>query len=73
VCGDTLDEASFFAVDAAVEALMREYKWPFEKAYMFASLVVDLRVNQVVDPKQGVRGVISKEVVSLESLFSVGL
>ncbi|MGQ9624774.1 MAG: acetamidase/formamidase family protein [Candidatus Bathycorpusculaceae bacterium] len=72
-CGYTLDEASFFAVDAVVEALMREYKWSFEKAYMFASLVVDLRVNQVVDPKKGVRAVIPKEFVSLESLFSVGL
>jgi amidase len=70
VCGDTLDEASVLAVDAAVEALMREHKWSFEKAYMFASLVVDLKINQVVDPKKGVRAVIPKDSVSLESLFS---
>ena len=69
VCGDTLDEASFLAVDAAVEALMREHNWSFEKAYMFASLVVDLKINQVVDPKKGVRAVIPKDFISLEGLF----
>lgn len=67
-CGDSLDEASALAVEAAVEALMREYDWSFENAYMFASLVVDLKVNQVVDPKKGVRAVIPKQLISIESL-----
>lgn len=69
-CGESLDEASILAVEAAVEALMREYNWSFEKAYMFASLVVDLRINQVVDPKKGVRAAIPKNMISIESLFS---
>ncbi|MEM2118472.1 MAG: acetamidase/formamidase family protein [Candidatus Bathyarchaeia archaeon] len=68
VCGDSLDEASELAVEAAVEALMREYGWSFEKAYMFASLVVDVKVNQVVDPKKGVRAAIPKRLISIESL-----
>jgi amidase len=68
-CGDSLDEASALAVEAAVRALMQEHNWSFEKAYMFASLVVDLRVNQVVDPKKGVRAVIPKQLISTESLF----
>jgi amidase len=68
-CGDSLDEASALAVEAAVGALMREYNWSFEKAYMFASLVVDLRINQVVDPKKGVRAVIQKKLISTESLY----
>lgn len=67
-CGDSLDEASELAVEAAVEALMREHKWSFEEAYMFASLAVDVKVNQVVDPKKGVRAVILKRLVSIESL-----
>ncbi|MDH5482102.1 MAG: acetamidase/formamidase family protein [Candidatus Bathyarchaeota archaeon] len=67
-CGDSLDEASALAVDAAVEAFMREYNWSFEKAYMFSSLVVDLKVNQVVDPKKGIRANIPKSLMSLESL-----
>lgn len=67
-CGDSLDDASVLAVEAAVEALMRKYDWSFEEAYMFASLVVDLKVNQVVDPKKGVRAVIPKGLVPFESL-----
>jgi len=67
-CGDSLDEASALAVDATVCAFMREYRWSFEEAYMFASLVVDLKVNQVVDPKKGVRAVVPKKFISVESL-----
>jgi len=67
-CGDSLDDASASAVEAAVEALMQEYNWSFEKAYMFASLVVDLKVNQVVDPKKGFRTVIPKKLITIKSL-----
>ena len=69
-CGNTLDEAARFAAEAAVEAFMREYDWPFEKAYMFGSLAVNLEINQVVDPKKGVRAVISKDFISLNSLLT---
>jgi len=68
-CGDSLDEAAATAAEVAVKTLMRAYNWPFEKAYMLASLVVDLRINQVVDPKKGVRAAVSKNLVSIESLF----
>jgi amidase len=69
-CGDTLDDAATFATEAAVEAFMREYKWPFEKAYMFGSLAINLEINQVVDPKKGVRAVMSKDFISLKSLLT---
>jgi amidase len=69
-CGDTLDEAAAFATEAAVEAYMREYNWSFEKAYMFGSLAIDLEINQVVDPKKGVRAVISKDFISFDSLLT---
>jgi len=69
--GDTLDEAAVLAVEAAVEALMREYNWSFEKAYMFASITVDIKVNQVVDPQKGIRAEIPKELISVESLCRV--
>jgi amidase len=72
-CGDSLEEASSSATEAAVKALMREYNWSFEKAYMFASLIVDLKVNQVVDPKKGVRAVIPKKLISVESLCHANL
>jgi amidase len=68
-CGETLDEAAEFASEAAVNALMRRYGWCFEEAYMFGSLVVDLGIIQVVDPKKGVRAVISKDFVGLDDLL----
>jgi len=69
VCADSLDDACPLAVEEAVKALMREHNWSFEEAYMFASLIVDLRINQVVDPKKGVRAVIPKEFVSRRGLM----
>lgn len=66
-CADSLDEAATFAVEAAVEGLMRQHNWSFEKAYMFASLAVDVRINQVVDPKKGVRAVVPKEFLTVEN------
>jgi amidase len=68
-CGRTLDEAAEHATKTAVEALMREHGWSFEKAYMFSSLAVDLKINQVVDPKKGVRAVISKDHLSLNGIL----
>ena len=49
----------------SVKALMRGYNCNFEEAYMFASLVVDFKINQVVDLKRGVMVTIPKEFVSL--------
>lgn len=69
-CGETLDEAAKLATEAATNALMRQYRWPFETAYMFGSLAVDLKINQVVDPKKGVRAVISKKYIDLKSFLT---
>jgi len=68
--GPTLDEAATNAAETATEALMREHNWPFEKAYMLGSLVVDLKINQAVDPKKGVRAVIPKNHITLNSLLT---
>jgi amidase len=69
-CGDSLDEAAVLASEVAVGALMREYKWSFERAYMFGSLAVNLEINQVVDPKKGVRAVIPKKFMSIGSMLT---
>jgi amidase len=68
-CGETLEEATESAAEAMVNALMREHKWAFEEAYMFGSLAVDLRINQVVDPKKGARAAISKKFITIDSLL----
>lgn len=69
-CGDTLDEAARLATEAAVKAFIREYRSPFERAYMFGSLAIDLRINRVVDPKKGARAVISKDFMTLGGLLT---
>ena len=69
-CGDTIDEAAVKGTEATVKALMKAYGWSFERAYMFASLCCDIKVNQVVDPKKGVRVAIPKELMSIESMIT---
>ena len=69
VAGGTLDEAVEEATRVAVAALMRSRGLDFADAYMLASLVVDLRINQVVDPKKGVRAEIPKRYVDVESFL----
>jgi len=69
--GNTVDEALHAAAEAAVEALMASHGIGFEEAYMLGSLVVNLRVNQLVDPKKGARAEISKDYVKVEDFLSI--
>ncbi len=70
-CGDTLDEACAAASETAVRAIAKANGLRFEEAYMLASLAVDLRINQVVDPKKGVRAVIPRELIGrVDDLFT---
>ncbi len=67
--GDSLEEAVYRASSEAVNALMRENDLEFEEAYMLGSLMVNLRINQVVDPHKGVRAEIPKTYLSIDSLL----
>ena len=67
--GKSLDEAMKEAAQEAVTTLMRAKNVSFEEAYMLGSLLIDLRINQVVDPLMGVRAVIPKSIVSIESFL----
>lgn len=69
VSDEDLDEAVKVAADEAIKAIMRAKGWSFEDAYMLSSLCVKIAVNQVVDPKKGVRAIIPKTIVSLRDLF----
>lgn len=64
--GKDLDEAAYRASEEAVSVISRALSMSFEEAYMLASLVVDLRINQVVDPMKGVRAEIPKRYAKLE-------
>ncbi len=67
--GKTVDEAVYKASEAAVEILMKACNLSFEEAYMLASLIVDLRINQVVDPMKGVRAEIPKKYVNIDDVL----
>jgi len=66
---ENIDKAIEYATHEAVEALIKARNWGFEEAYMFASLAVDIKINQVVDPKKGVRAAIPKSLVSIEDFL----
>ncbi|MEM0328901.1 MAG: formamidase, partial [Nitrososphaerota archaeon] len=70
VSDEDLDEAVKIAAEEAVKAIMRARGWSFEDVYMLSSLCVKIAVNQVVDPKKGVRAIIPKTIVSLRNLLS---
>ena len=70
VSDEDLDKAVRIAAEEAVKAIMRAENMPFEEAYMLSSLTVKIAVNQVVDPKKGVRAIIPKSIVSLDDLLS---
>jgi len=67
--GKTLDEAAYRASEEAVKALMNAHNLGFEEAYMLSSLVVNLKINQVVDPHKGIRAEIPKEYISIDNLL----
>jgi amidase len=66
---ESLEKAVELATMEAVNAIMNSTGWGFEEAYMFSSLAVDIRINQVVDPKKGVRAVIPKNIVSIKDFL----
>lgn len=65
----TLYDAGAAAADQAVTLLSRGLGVSWEDAYMVASLAVDLRICQVVDPKMTVRAVIPKSLIHTEALI----
>lgn len=67
--GDTLDDAATAASEQAVECLSRALGLSWEDAYMLASLIMDLKISQFVDPKRTVRAAIPKSVVPTELLI----
>jgi len=61
---DDLDEASMIATSAMLDVMEREYGMPREQALALASLVVDLRVTQIVNGVRGVHAIFRDDSVS---------
>lgn len=68
--GADIEEACKHALSPMVKALHRRHKMTWDEAYILASLVVDMRISQLVDPKMTVRAAISKHYLTSEELIS---
>ncbi|MFA5577448.1 MAG: acetamidase/formamidase family protein [Tissierellaceae bacterium] len=62
--GDNLDKAVYEATDQAVKFIKNGLGYDWESAYILASLTVDIKISQLVDPKITVRSAIPKYVIS---------
>ncbi len=67
--GNNLEEAVYESASQAVKHIQDSLGIGWEDAYVFASLSVDLKISQVVDPKVTVRAAIPKYVVSTQQLI----
>jgi len=67
--GKDLDDAVREAAEEAIRAIMRAKGIQFEDAYMLGSLLVGLRINQVVDPLLGARAKVPKGLVSISDFL----
>lgn len=68
--GDDLDEAIYTGTDQVVKYIMEVLNLEFEEAYMMASLLVDIRISQLVDPKITIRTAIDKKIISMKAITS---
>ncbi len=69
--GDTLEEAMYTATTEAVNYISKALKIQWEEAYIMASLTVDLRISQVVNPKYTVRAAIPNNIVETEEIINI--
>ncbi|NLJ97715.1 MAG: acetamidase/formamidase family protein [Tissierellia bacterium] len=67
--GDDLEEAVYEATNQAVNHIKSGLEMEWEDAYILASLTVDLKISQVVDPKMTVRAAIPKYIIPTEKLI----
>ncbi|WP_048146742.1 acetamidase/formamidase family protein [Pyrococcus abyssi] len=70
VSDENLDKAIEEAVSLGVEALRKSNDLSWDEAYMLASLVMDVEISQLVDPRKTVRVRIPKGYVRLESFLT---
>ncbi|MDO5737635.1 MAG: acetamidase/formamidase family protein [Eubacteriales bacterium] len=68
--GEDLEEATASASSAMVGAMARALDVQWEEAYILASLVMDTRISQVVDPTMTVRAVLKKDVITTERILA---
>ena len=69
VSNEDLEEAVKEAVEVGVEAVSRVLGLEWNDAYMLASMIMDLEISQVVDPRKTVRVRLPKNLISVTKLL----
>lgn len=64
-----LEKASRLALEEMIRILEKACGLSFEEAYILASLAVDIKISQLVNPKKTARGAISKDILDSKLLF----
>lgn len=64
-----LEKASRLALEEMIRILENVLGLSFEEAYILASLAVDMKISQLVNPKKTARVVISKDILDSKLLF----
>ena len=57
---ESLEEASRLALESMIDLVEKNLDLSFEDAYILSSLAVDLKISQVVNPKNTARAAIKK-------------
>lgn len=67
--GESLDEATKEAASTAVDLMKDALKISWAESYVLASLVMDLKISQIVNPKKTARAAIPKNIVTIKELL----
>ena len=69
VSGNNLDSAMAEATAEGIAMIQRAKGLPWEESYMLSSLVMDLEICQVVDPKKTVRAAFPRSFMTAKRLL----
>lgn len=66
---ESLEKAARFALEEMVRILEKIKGLSFEEAYILSSMVVDMKISQLVNPKKTARAAIKKDILDPSDLF----
>lgn len=64
-----IEEALRLALEEMIRILEKIKGLSFEEAYILASLAVDMKISQLVNPQKTARASISKEILNPNKIF----
>lgn len=68
--GDTLEIATYNAIEETIKHFQKSLMLSWDDAYILSSLIVDVKISQVVNGKKTVRAAIPKSLINTDSIIS---